>query len=159
MSIISKIKNKLNSVVFMWIGFAIGILAVLMMFAPGLKALGSVYSSSDLFWGNKPGLAIGVWPVFVGYMLILIGSLIMAIVAMPFVRINIKCEASLLIISTIILFIGAALVYCLKPLLLSMNDYNYDMWVNYVQYPGPYLAGSFAILSGICSIIALKFDL
>ena len=90
----SKFKDNVSSKVFMWIGFGLAVLAVLMMFVPGLEHF-QVLATKDRFWnitGATHGFENGIWPVFVGYMLVLVGALILLVLALPFVNPQGKTE-------------------------------------------------------------------
>lgn len=153
------LKDKLNSVVFMWISVTLGTIALLMMFVPALKTLGPVYSSVDIFWGNKTQVSESVYPVFIGYMFILLASLMTMIIALPFVKVSLKFETIVLISACVLFVAGAFIVFFLKPITMHMNGVIDSMKQYYVQYPGPYLAGSFSLLAACGTIVALKYDL
>ena len=152
-------QEKLNSVIFMWIGVFIAIVAVLLMFAPGLVVSARTYSSAVLFW-NRPGAAFpnGAWPVFVGYMLILVGALIMGIIALPIVTIQVKAEKICLISAISAIAIGAILIMCIRPILVGCNP-NSAALANLIDCkPAPYIAGVFALLAAGCGGAALAYD-
>lgn len=159
MSKLSRIKDKLNSVIFMSIGCVIAIIAVLLMFAPGLEIINGVYSSADFFW-NKDGanLSVGAWPIFVGYMLMLVGGLILGAIALPVVKISSKLEKVLLIIAILALLIGSIGIMFIKEIALLMNSVPSSMYSLYSTCAGPYVAGSFGLVSAICGGISLAFD-
>lgn len=155
----NNLKEKFNSVVFMWISVVLGAVALLMMFVPALKTLGPVYSSVDIFWGNKTQVSESVYPVFIGYMFILLASLMTLVIALPFIKVSLKIEAATLISSCVLFAAGAFIIFFLKPITMHMNGIVDSMRQFYVQYPGPYLAGSFALLAACSTVIALKYDL
>lgn len=147
--------KKLSSVFYMWIGFAAGILAVLMMFLPCLafNSGNTIVSAKDLFWGE--GTAGGAWPAFVGYMLILFGSLITGILALPFIQPTVKAEKIVLISSAICLLAGAVLVGLIKVEYFANNGY-YRYFSYYAA--GYFITLSLAAITFICDIIALMLD-
>ena len=150
--------SKLNSVVFMGIGSFLAIIAVLLMFAPGIQGLSEIVSSADVFFGQVGSVCFenGAWPVFVGYMLILLGALIMGIIALPIVKISSKLEKAFLFTAIASLFVGAILVMCIVPIVTGLAPANNPSW--YANKPAPFVAGAFALLAAICGGIAVKYD-
>lgn len=152
-------KDKLDSVVYMWISFGLIVVAVLMMFVPLYTAEGVVFSATHNggFFGNA--LHEGAWPSFIGYMLILVGGLITGVLALPFVEPSYEGEKLVLVVASILEFIGAALVmtcvvwYCLlngQPELITHSGY-------YIQ-AGSYITMSFSVLAIACNVRAIILD-
>lgn len=156
----SKVKDSLSSVVFMWIGVGLAIIATLMMFVPGIQG-GSIASSAAIFWGPvtagvySQAVNVGAWPAFVGYMLILLGGLILAVLALPFVQPSAKAEKITCIVSGICLLAGAVLVFLTTTIFVSLNGLDAKL---YTQLAGPYIAGSLALLALGCDVAVIILD-
>lgn len=151
-----KDKFYVSSVVMMWIGVACAALAIIMMFVPAIHG-SQVFASWELFFG-APGtsLKIGNYPAFIGYMLIVIGLIILVITAIPSFEPTIKTEKILLGSAIACFFIGAV---------LTILTYNISIWMNNASYAslapeaGGYLAGIFSLGAMGCTIYALILDL
>ena len=155
----SKFKDNVSSKVFMWIGFGLAVLAVLMMFVPGLEHF-QVLATKDRFWnvtGATHGFENGIWPVFVGYMLVLVGALILLVLALPFVNPQGKTELIALLVAAICLLAGAVLIYLTRIFYVTLNPKIDGMVVT--QLAGPYLGGSFAVLAFACDGVAFYLDM
>ena len=149
--------NKLDSVVFMWIGFALAILAVLMMFVPVYKIEGQIYNAVNGFFGSYT--EVGSWPTFVGYMLILVGGLLTAYVALPFFEPSYSGEKLLLIIASVLEAVGIALVMCAVVWYCLLNGQP-ELITHSGYYPlaGAYITGSLSLLAIACNAYALHLD-
>jgi len=145
--------RKVSSVVFMWIAFGIGVIAVLMMFTPAVNAGGTNYSATSCFFDSASGLAKGAWTCFVGYMLILAATIVNAVLGLPMVQPSAKTEKIVLISSIAAYVIGIVLVMTVAAVLTSLNN----LVMCYLQ-AGSYLAMSFSILCIVCDCVALKLD-
>ena len=146
--------KKLSSVFYMWFGFGFGILATLMMFTPIVSvSRGQILSASDMFWGM--GVYGGAWPAFIGYMLILLGSLGLALMALPFIQPSAKIEKIVLILIAISLLVGIFLIAFIYNEYSAMNG-RYKGFDNFM--PGYYLSIIFASIAIIATCIALKLD-
>jgi len=151
--------ERFDSVVFMWISFALVVIAVLMMFVPLYSIEGQVLSATvnGGFFGNA--LHQGAWPSFIGYMLILAGGIITAILGLPFSQPSYEGEKLILIIASALECLGIALVmtcvvwYCLlngQPELITHSGY-------YVQ-AGSYITSGLALLAIVCNVRAILLD-
>lgn len=152
-----KLSKIFTSEICMWIASFFAILALIMMFVPAIDGR-YVNSLADIFF-NRPGadISIGIWPSFLGYMLILLALVILIIMALPFVKPTLKIEKIILIFTIIILIIGAILV---------ILSYNLVFWMNtnlikqlYAPLAGGYLSGIFALIASGFTIYGLKLDL
>lgn len=98
-------RSKLSSVFYMWLAFALGLIAVLFMFTPVMvnEDLKDVAATS-IFWND--GIRNGAWPAFIGYMLILAGTIASAVIALPIVQPSAKVEKIVLISAIACMVIG-----------------------------------------------------
>lgn len=154
----AKFKKVITSETMMLIGFLFAVLAISMMFVPAID--GKIINSSvDIFF-DRPGadIRVGVWPVFVGYMLITLGGIILLIMALPFVKPTLKLEKAILIITIILLTAGAVLCFITYNLVIIMNNFSSGLQNVYSPLAGPYLAGIFSLISAGCTVWALKLD-
>ena len=139
----------------MWVGLGLGVLSVLMMFVPfAVYDGGTIIAARHMFWSL--GESGGAWPAFVGYMLILLGALMMGVMAMPFIQPTIKAEKIVLISSIAAILIGAVLVGLITveyPLLGGTFYSNLDYF-----HVGFYLTMVFAIGAIVMDVIALVLD-
>ena len=147
--------KNLSSVFYMWVGLGLGVLSVLMMFVPfAVYDGGTIIAARHMFWSL--GESGGAWPAFVGYMLILLGALMMGVMAMPFIQPTIKAEKIVLISSIAAILIGAVLVGLITveyPLLGGTFYSNLDYF-----HAGFYLTMVFAIGAIVMDVIALVLD-
>lgn len=147
--------KNLSSVFYMWVGLGLGVLSVLMMFVPfAVYDGGTIIAARHMFWSL--GESGGAWPAFVGYMLILLGALMMGVMAMPFIQPTIKAEKIVLISSIAAILIGAVLVGLITveyPLLGGTFYSNLDYF-----HVGFYLTMVFAIGAIVMDVIALVLD-
>ena len=147
--------KNLSSVFYMLIGFGFAVLAVLMMFVPIASLSGGfIYSAEKMFWGA--GVYGGAWPAFVGYMLILVGGLGMAVLALPFIQPTIKAEKIVLISCGALILIGAVLVALIYVEYKAFNGYQ----SNHLDYfaAGYYLTLAFSAIAVGADITALVLD-
>lgn len=101
--------KRLSSIFYMWMSFAIGLIAVLMMFVPmAVYDGGFVVSARSLFFGD--GYNGGAWLAFLGYMLILLASIGVAILALPVITPSAKVEKIVLISASALVLLGAIFV-------------------------------------------------
>ena len=147
--------KNLSSVFYMWVGLGLGVLAVLMMFVPFASYdAGTIIAARHMFWSL--GESGGAWPAFVGYMLILVGALMMGVMAMPFIQPTIKAEKIVLISSAAAILLGAILVG-LAPVeyqLLGGTFYNnFDYF-----HVGFYLTMVFSLGAIAMDVVALVLD-
>ncbi len=147
--------KNLSSVFYMWVGLGLGILSVFMMFVPfAVYDGGTVIAARHMFWGL--GESGGAWPAFVGYMLILVGALMMGVMALPFIQPTIKAEKIVLIFS-----IGAILV---GLILVGLISVEYPLlggtFYNHLDYfhAGFYLTIVFGLGAIAMDVIALVLD-
>ena len=152
-------KSRLDSVACMWISFGLIVVAVLMMFVPLYTIEGQVLSATvnGGFFGNYSH--DGAWPAFLGYMLILGGGLMTAVLAMPFVQPSYFVEKLILIFASALEFIGVALVvtvvvwYCLingQPELITHSGY--------ALHAGGYITAVFTVLAIFYNVKAIVID-
>ena len=138
----------------MWVGLGFGLLAVFMMFVPVASLAGGyIVSAKELFWSD--GLSGGAWPSFVGYMLILVGALMMGVMALPMVQPSTQTEKIVLISAGALIIIGGALV-CLIYVFYSANNGFYSYLDSYKA--GYFLTLSFAAVAIAADAIALALD-
>ncbi len=153
----SKQKETLNSVVFMWISFAFAILAILMMFVPCLSINAVPHSAQEIFFQGPIGDEAGIWPSFIGYMLIAVGALFTGITGLPFFQPN-KGKEMLFILGSAACFVaGIILVMLMKVEYCSLNDKMATI-NSYHLLAGPYLTLAFAAISTICNVFVAKLD-
>lgn len=152
-----KQKVELSSEVFMWIAFGFGILSILMMFTPCLSIPGKSYSFANIFFVGDTINSVGVWPVFIGYMLIAVGILATGFMALPFIRPSRKTEM-IVLLGSIVLFIVAALLIILANLeYVGLNHITKDSG-GYNILGGAIASFIFIILSAACNALAAKLD-
>lgn len=147
--------KNLSSVFYMWVGLGLGVLSVLMMFVPfAVYDGGYVIPARYLFWAS--GVSGGAWPAFVGYMLILVGALMMGVMALPFIQPTIKAEKIVLISSAAAILIGLILVGLISveyPLLGGTFYSHLDYF-----HAGFYLTLVFGLGAIAMDVIALVLD-
>ena len=160
----SKFKDNMSSVVFMWIGFGLAVVAVLMMFVPGIEYL-HISASKDIFFnvagGDTHANLHGAWPVFMGYMLLVLGGLILAVLGLPFInKDGGKAEKIALLSAGIALLAGTVLVFLTKVIYVGIqgNDLVGSKDA-YTQLAGPYVAGALGALAFICDGVAFYLDM
>ncbi len=153
----SKLKDKISSVVFLWIGAGLALIAMLMIPAPALS-YGTVLSSGALFWNIDNSFDYGNWTMFVGYMLILVAGLMMAALAIPTFQPAAKVEKIILIIAGSMLVVGIILLCLFRVIFLAMNGWLFTMANVYTPYAGPFIAAGLAFLALGCDITALALD-
>lgn len=150
-------KEKLSSVFYMWVAFALGAIAVLFMLTPVLVDENANYvSATSVFWNN--GLHNGAWPAFIGYMLILVGSLASAIIALPIIQPSAKVEKIVLISSIAAMVIGLVAVGLLQIEYSGFNK-GVDFSLDKLHYLWGWYVSMFAGLAAIAmDVVALKLD-
>lgn len=152
-------KKEISSVSLMWISVLFGVLATLMMFVPSLSMInGKIYNSSQIFFNSLDGFTKGVWPTFIGYMLILVSVIEVIIIAIPSVEISIKAEKIILISATVLSLLGSIIIM-LTQLWFALTNDMIDSFNKLTTLPGPYLTLLFSLISGGLNIFALKKDL
>ena len=147
--------KNLSSVFYMWVGLGLGVLSVLMMFIPFASFDGgTIIAARHMFWGI--GQSGGAWPAFVGYMLILVGALMMGVMALPFIQPTIKAEKIVLISSAIAILVGMILVglITVEYSLLGGTFYSH---LDYFHV-GFYLTMVFGLGAIAMDVIALVLD-
>ena len=135
--------------------FYLFILAVFMMFVPFANYDGgTIVAARHLFWGM--GQSGGAWLSFVGYMFILVGSIMMGVMALPVIQPSIKTEKIVLISSGAIILVGALLVGLTTVEYSALGGTLYD----HLEYfmPGFYLSLFFALVAAGMDVIALVLD-
>ena len=146
--------KKLSSVFYMWFGLGFGLLAVFMMFVPIASLSGGyIVSAKELFWGD--GLSGGAWPAFVGYMLILVGALMMGVMALPMIQPSTQTEKIVLISAGAMILIGGVLVGLIW-VFYSANNGFYSYLDGYRA--GYFLTLSFAAIAIAADAMALALD-
>ena len=145
--------KKLSSVFYMWIGLALGILAVLMMFVPIASYSGTTLAATHMFWGE--GQSGGAWPAFVGYMFILVGAIMTGVMALPIIQPTVKAEKIVLITSGALILVGVILV-SLITVEYSANNGYYDYFDYFL--PGYYLTLVFGLGAAGMDVVALVLD-
>jgi len=154
--------DKLSGVVFMWIAVGFGTIAVLFMFLPALLKtldLGGIYGvvdSTKLFF--QPYDEGAGWPIFVGYMLLVVGVLLTIFIALPFFDHSYEKEKKVLLIAIICFVVGALIIFFTKPIYLGMKGKAAEQFYLNPSYAGPYLAGAFGIVAAGLDIFALNID-
>ena len=152
----SKLKDKLSSAVFLWIGAGLVLIAMIMIVVPALDIQG-IKNSGELFW-NQTGLYDGVWPMFVGYMLVLVAGLLMAVIAIPTFQPSAGVEKIILIIAGAMLVIGIVLICLFKVMFVAINGWASGYGDVLTLYPGPFIAAALAFLALGCDVTALALD-
>lgn len=147
-------KTQLSSVVFMWITFALGIVGILMMFVPCLYINAVPTAASSIFF--PVGTRGGAWPSFIGYLLIGLGSLLTAFVALPFFQPSRGLEMKLLFTATGLIFVGAILVMLLKVFYAAANSWS--TYPLYTLLAGPYITMGLSVFAIASNIYAIKLD-
>ena len=143
----------------MWMAFAVGVIAVLAMFAPTMFNNDTGIESASAYFWNYGDSIKGAWPAFVGYMLILAASLASAVIALPFVQPSAKVEKIVLISSIVALGIGLVAVGLLQVEYSLMNSGNVGYTLNdLVYYPGWYITIVFGAIALAMDVIAVKLD-
>lgn len=158
----TKKPTQLSSAVFLWIAFGLGVIAVLMMFVPLASVGGDPLNCTKLFFDQGASIARsrGAWPAFIGFMLILLATLISGLVAFPTFQPSIQLEKALLVISTILFLVGTALEMLVVVWWCLINECpDCITKPGYHLYPGSYIAGVFSIIAAGLNIGALKLDL
>ena len=145
-------KDRLDSVVYMWISFGLIFLAVLMMFVPTFQAEGQTYNIVTSFEH--------CWPSFIGYMLILVGGIMTAILALPNVQPSYDGEKLFLIVASALEVVGVALVMTcvLWWSILSYGKPEYITHSGYFIHAGSYITMSLSALAVACNVRALWLD-
>ena len=145
-------KDRLDSVAYMWISFGLIFLATLMMFVPTFKAEGQTYNIVSSFQY--------CWPSFIGYMLILVGGLMTAVLALPTVQPSYGGEKLILILASVLEFIGAALVMTcvLWFAVLRYGKPEYITHAGSLIHAGSYITPSLSALAICCNCRALWLD-
>lgn len=147
--------KKLSSVFYMIIGLVLGLLAVLMELVPFASYdSGTVVAARHLFWGI--GTEGGAWPAFVGYMLILLGSLMMGFMALPFIQPSIKTEKIVLISAAALILVGLILACLITVEYPSLGGTYYGIFDYFLA--GFYLTIVFSLGAIAMDIIALRLD-
>jgi len=151
--------KKLNSVWFMWFAFAAGVIAVLMMFAPCVDVgKGYICGANSIFFnsGTAPG-SRGAWPAFIGYMLILAGTLAAGVIALPVVKISFKAERCILYTAAVAEVVGIVLAALIGVWYGLLNG-RVSSIPSYTLYPGTYIMIVFGLAAAVFSIIAVQYD-
>lgn len=152
----SKLKDKLSSAVFLWIGAGLVLIAMIMIGVPAIEVDGT-RNSGQIFWDFIPTFK-GVWPMFVGYMLVLVAGLLMAVIAIPTFQPSAGVEKIILIIAGAMLVIGIVLICLFKVLFVVMNGWASSYSDVLTLYPGPFIAAALALLALGCDVTALALD-
>jgi len=153
-------KDKLDSVVFMWISFGLVILAVLMMFVPLFVAQGQTYNVVSGCFNSASGAYKGAWPTFVGFMLILVGGLMTGVLALPSIQPSYTGEKLVLVLASVLEVLGATLIMTslLWWCLLNYDNLDYVTHSGYYLQAGSYIAMIFSVLAVSCNVRALLLD-
>jgi hypothetical protein len=150
----SSIREKLSSVVFLWIGFGLVLVTMVFIAAPAIEVeFEGVVNSAAIFWRRVP-VWVGNWPMFVGYMSILVGGILMGSMALSFVQPSALTEKIILLVAGGLLLLGVILVFCFKETFFAVNGWESVRDV----YWGPYVAASIATLALACDGVALALD-
>lgn len=152
----SKLKDKISSVVFLWIGAGLAIIAMIMIGVPAIEVDGTK-NSGQIFWDFVPTFK-GVWPMFVGYMLVLVAGLLMAVIAIPTFQPSASVEKIVLIIAGAMLVLGIVLICLFKVVFVAINGWASGYSDVLSLYPGPFIAAGLAFLALGCDITALALD-
>ena len=146
--------SDLSSVFYMWVGFALGIIAVFMMFVPmAVYDGGFIISAKTMFFGD--GYNGGAWLSFVGYMLILAASIGVAVLALPVVSPSSKVEKIVLISAIGLVLIGMVLVALIQAF-YKMNNGAYQNFEYF--HSGFYLTIFFSLAAIAMDVVALVLD-
>ncbi len=146
--------KKLSSIFYLWLGFGLSLLTLLMINVPIASYDGGfTLAPKSMFFGD--GYYGGAWLAFVGYMLVLVGGLISMVIALPFVQPTYKLERVLLIVAASLTFVGLILV-ALITVEYKMANGQY-MNLDYLHV-GWYLSMVFGLGAMAMELIALKLD-
>lgn len=151
----SSFKEKLNSVVFLWIGLALAVVTMIMIAVPAIDFQG-VKNSAAVFWDTM-GMK-GNWPLFVGYMAILVGGILMGVMALSFVQPSALVEKIILITAGVLLIVGIVLLSSSREIFFALNEIPSSMYKIYDPLPGPYIGAGLAGLALIADGVALALD-
>lgn len=151
-------RKKLSSVFYMWFAFGLGIISVLVMFAPFMtNEYGDVTSANGFFWNDGP--TNGAWPVFVGFMLILVSAIASGVIALPFIQISEKLEKIILISSISAFVVGAIMIGLLPVMYSSLNGAKVGFELSdFTLLGGWYVSLITAVAAAVFNVIALKLD-
>lgn len=150
--------RKLSSVFYMWVAFAFGVIAVLAMFLPTMtKDGGDICRATSFFWNFADEK--GAWPAFAGYMLILVGAIASAVIALPFVQPSVKVEKIVLISSIVAIAVGTIAVGLLQVeySLFNGNRVGFEL-SNLTYLVGWYFTVVSGVIAVAADVIALKLD-
>jgi len=150
--------KKVSSVFFMWMGFALAIVATLAMFIPFQEIYAASRSAADLFFGNT-AIPNGAWPAFVGYMLLLLGGIALAIMALPVLQPSAKTEKIVLISSIAAIVVGVILISLTPVWLVEFN--RLIAWNNGSIgwfLPGWYITVILGLGAAVMAVMAAKLD-
>ncbi len=150
----SSFKEKLSSVVFLWIGFGLVVVTMIMIAVPALDFQG-VKNSADIFW-DSTGVK-GNWPLFVGYMAIFVAGILMVVTALSFVQPTALVEKIILFTAGALLIVGIVLLSCSKEIFLAINGLSH-MAKYYDALPGPYIGAGLAGLALVADGFAIALD-
>lgn len=152
-------KQQISSVAIMWISFALTIISVLVMFVPLMQCQGTVYAAAcnNAFFGNS--IIKGAWPSFIGYMLVLVSSIMVMILALPFFQPSFQAEKCILITATVLDVVGSALIWMIVLFWCAFNgNLSTMMSGQYFPLAGTYIAGILSLVGAGLNIYALKLD-
>lgn len=150
-------REKLSSVFYMWVAFALGVIAVLFLFTPVLLDEYDCYvNATSIFWND--GIHNGAWPAFIGYMLILVGAIASAIIALPIVQPSAKVEKIVLISSIGCMVVGLIAVGLLQVEYSALND-GIEFELDNLKYLwGWYVTMGCGVVAVGMDCVALKMD-
>ena len=134
--------------------FALGVLAVFMMFVPmAVYDGGFIISAKTMFFGD--GYNGGAWLSFVGYMLILAASIGVGVLALPVIEPSAKVEKIVLISASALVLVGAILV----ALIQNFYSANNGVYQNFEHFHvGYYLTLIFSAGAIGMNTVALALD-
>lgn len=154
----SSLKGKLNSVMFLWIGFGLAIVTMIMIAIPAIEIpILGIKNSAEIFWDQSPGMK-GNWPLFVGYLAILLGGLMMGFTALSFVQPSALVEKIILIAAGVLFVLGIVLLASFKEIYMSMNDITGTAQKLVDAHPGPYIGAGLAGGALVADAVALALD-
>lgn len=143
-------KTQLSSTVFMWITFGLGIVGILMMFVPCVYIDAKPTSATNIFF--SVGNEVGAWPSFIGYMLLVAGTLATGFVALPMFQPSRKLEMILLVSATASIIVGTILVMLMGVFYSSFNGKFAALLA------GPYITLGLSVCSIAANVYAIRLD-
>ncbi len=152
-------KSGPSSVTLMIVSCVFLFLAVLMMFFPNIICHSlprDVYGAFRLFFNGQAQAGYkGIWPVFVGYMLLLACAILTLFMALPFWHYDYKTERILFITLTAVELFAAVLIGLINVWLLAFNGIPLEQMIMHV---GPYAVMALSVTCACFNIWCIQLD-